>query len=91
VHLVAIAWIYVVGMMALAEALSTRGSVLGGIITFVFYGLLPLAVVMYLLATPARKKMLRAQQEAEASAAAAAPDGSGHPAAAAVAPERKEG
>ena len=37
-------------MMALAEALSTQGSVLGAVITFVLYGLLPLSLVLYVMA-----------------------------------------
>ena len=94
-YLVAIAWVYVVGMMAVAEALSSQGSVLGAIVTFMFYGVLPLAVVMYLLATPARRRKQRALEvDVEmASAAVVAdvtPDGSGHATGAAVAPERKE-
>ncbi len=55
-HLVAIAWIYVVLMMAVAEALSTQGSVLGALVTFVIYGALPLAVVLYILGAPGRRK-----------------------------------
>ncbi len=88
-YLVAIAWIYVVLMMALAEALSTQGSVLGAVITFVLYGLLPLSLVLYVMGTPARRRARLAAQ-ARADAASAAPDGSGHAAGAAVAPERKE-
>ena len=40
-YLIAIAWIYVVLMMALAEAMSAQGTVLGAIFTFVLYGCLP--------------------------------------------------
>jgi len=82
-HLVAIAWIYVVGMMAIAEALSAQGSLLGAVVTFVLYGVLPLAIVLYILATPARRRARRAAESA-------APDGGGHAAGDAVAPERKE-
>ncbi len=94
-YLVAIGWLYVVLMMALAEAMSTQGSVLGAVITFVFYGVLPLALVMYILATPARRRLREAAEAAEAAAAqrnvsAVAPDGSGHAAGDAVAAERKE-
>ena len=82
--IVAIAWMYVALMMALAEATSTQGTVLGAIFTFLLYGLGPLALVMYLLGAPARRKaILRAEAEAlaretlarEAAAAqVAAPD-----------------
>jgi len=85
-HLVAIAWIYVVLMMAVAEALSSQGTVLGAVITFVLYGVLPLSVVLYIMGTPARR---RARRAAEA-AASGAPDGGGAAAGDAVAAERKE-
>ena len=42
-YLVVIAWLYVTLMMAVAEATNTTGSILGAIITFVLYGLLPMA------------------------------------------------
>ena len=85
-HLVAIAWIYVVLMMAVAEALSSQGTVLGAVITFVLYGVLPLSVVLYIMGAPARRQ---ARREAEA-AASGAPDGGGAAPGDAVAPERKE-
>ena len=82
-YLIAIAWIYVVLMMAVAEALSSQGTVLGAVITFVLYGVLPLSLVMYILGTPMRR---RRRQAAES----AAPDGGGQPPRDAIAPERKE-
>jgi hypothetical protein len=88
-YLVAIGWLYVVLMMAVAEALSTQGSVLGAIITFVLYGVLPLGLVMYIGGTPARRRALKAA-EAAADASAAAPDGSSQAAGDAIAAERKE-
>ncbi|MEK6669642.1 MAG: hypothetical protein AABZ19_12520 [Pseudomonadota bacterium] len=65
--IVAIAWIYVALMMALAEATSPQGTYLGAVITFVFYGVAPTALVMYLLSTPGRRRARR-QAEAEAHA-----------------------
>jgi membrane protein implicated in regulation of membrane protease activity len=62
-YLIVIAWLYVTLLMALAEALSTQGSVLGALITFVFYGLLPMALVVYLYGTPLRRKAIRRQEE----------------------------
>jgi membrane protein implicated in regulation of membrane protease activity len=62
-YLIVIAWLYVTLLMALAEALSTQGSVLGALITFVFYGLLPMALVVYLFGTPLRRKAIRRQEE----------------------------
>lgn len=92
-YLVAIAWLYVAMMMAVAEATSPIGSLLGAFFTFALYGLAPVALLMYVMGTPSR---LRARKAAEASAAAAAvdPDRSGQPAAGPqdepVAPVRKE-
>lgn len=87
-YLVAIAWMYVVLMMTVAEATSPNGTVLGAFFTFLLYGALPLSLVLYVMGTPARR---RARREAEASAAAAGdPDGRGHAAGDAVPPEREE-
>lgn len=55
-YLVIIAWLYVVVLMAVAEATSTTGSVLGAIITFFFYGLLPIGILIYISGSPLRKK-----------------------------------
>ena len=101
-YLVLIAWLYVVLMMAVAEATSPMGTVLGAVMTFVLYGLLPMGIVGYILGTPARKRALRAKALAEQASeqapadapASAEPDAGSHaPAAAqgsAVAPVRKE-
>lgn len=102
-YLVVIAWLYVTLMMAVAEATAANGSVLGAIVTFVLYGLLPMGIVGYILGTPGRKRAIRAREQAERDAQAAAlaqasapaqPDAGGEAAAAAqdggVAPVRKE-
>ena len=101
-YLVLIAWLYVTLMMALAEATSPTGSVLGAVVTFVLYGLLPMGIVGYILGTPARKRALRAKALAEQASeqapadapASAEPDAGSHAPAAAqgstVAPVRKE-
>jgi hypothetical protein len=83
-----IAWLYVVVMMAVAEALSSQGTVLGAVFTFLMYGLLPLTLLVYILGTPARKRARRAR---EALASADQGDGGGHAPDGTVAPERKEG
>jgi len=96
--LVLIAWLYVTLLMGLAEATAPNGTVLGGLATFVFYGVLPAALVGYILATPARKRALRArqqrQQAEQAAASGAEPDAGGHAPAATeadgVAPVREE-
>ncbi len=87
-YLIVIAWFYVTLLMALAEALSTQGSVLGAIITFVLYGLLPISLVIYLFGTPLRYKARKKSEQAASAQAASvppasdlAPDAGGHPAA----------
>lgn len=65
--IIAIAWMFVAVLMAVAEAVSPIGSVLGAIITLLFYGVLPCSLLMYILSTGQRK---RARQAAEQRAAA---------------------
>ena len=61
-YLIPIAWLYVTMMMAVAEATNSNGTVLGAIVTFVLYGLLPVVLVVYLMRTPARRKAIRARE-----------------------------
>jgi hypothetical protein len=90
-HIVPIAWMFVVLLMTLVEATSTQGSLLGALFTFVLYGLLPLGIVMYLLGTPSRRRARRAAEAAElALSTPPQGDGGGHAAGAGIAPERKE-
>jgi hypothetical protein len=100
-HLVVIGWLYVALMMAVAEATNTNGTVLGAIFTFLLYGLGPVALVVYLMGTPGRRRALTAREaaarEAAMRAAAAraatssdAPDQGGETAADPVATVRKE-
>jgi Na+/serine symporter len=89
-YIVFLGWIYVVLMMAVAEALSTQGTVLGAVFTFVFYGVLPLSIVMYVMATPRRRRARQAAERAASEPDPAPPDRSGQTAGDAVAPERKE-
>lgn len=79
-YIIPIAWLYVALMMSVAEATNTTGTVLGAIVTFVLYGALPIALMLYFMGTPARKRKLRAREAAERDAAIAA-----HAAAAATA------
>lgn len=64
-YLIVIAWFYVTAMMAVAEAVSPQGSLLGACITFGLYGLLPMGLLIYILGTPQRKRALRQRQAAE--------------------------
>ena len=88
--LVAIAWIYVVLMVAVVEATSPQGTLLGAFFTALLYGVLPLAIVGYLLLAPARRRARRAASAGSAELVGPDPDRGGHPAGDAVAPERKE-
>jgi hypothetical protein len=61
-YIIPLAWLYVVVMMSAAEAVSPQGSLLGAFITFVFYGALPIALMLYFMRAPARRRALRAQE-----------------------------
>ena len=71
-YLVLIAWIYVAFMMAIAEATSPVGSLLGAAFTFLLYGVLPMSVVGYIMGTPARRRAIKAKEAAEREQALAA-------------------
>ncbi|MGY0195116.1 hypothetical protein ACWA7J_08575 [Leptothrix sp. BB-4] len=88
-YLVAIAWLYVALMMAVAEAMHPGGTLLGAFFTLMLYGIGPIALVLYLLGTPMRRKARRQAEQAAASTVAAQPDEAGHAAGPAVAPERE--
>jgi len=64
-YIVAIAWIYVALMMSVAEATNTNGTVLGGIVTFILYGILPTSIIVYVMGAPNRKKARLAAEKAE--------------------------
>ena len=95
-YLIVIGWIYVTLMMAVAEATSSTGTILGGIVTFVFYGFAPMALLVYLMGSPARRRAIKAREAAAGHAQAASdePDaGRQAPAAAqgdGITPVRKE-
>ena len=65
--IVAVAWIYVVGLMALTET-----SVVAGIVTFLFYCVLPLGTLIYISGTGKRKARRRAAELAAHEARQAA-------------------
>ncbi|WP_010458925.1 hypothetical protein [Acidovorax radicis] len=101
-YLIVIAWTYVTLMMAVAEATSPNGTVLGAVITFALYGLLPMGILVYILGTPSRKRAIKAREAAEqaaydagqaAAAAATSPEllGSAAPDAGGEAPATAEG
>ncbi|MGE0800072.1 MAG: hypothetical protein AB7G13_36190 [Lautropia sp.] len=61
-YIIAIGWLYVVLLMAFAET-----GVVAGIATFLFYGLAPVALLVYLLGTPRRRRELARRAAAEAA------------------------
>jgi len=73
-YIVAIAWIYVALMMSVAEAANTNGTVLGGIVTFILYGILPSAIIIYIMDAP-RRKRVKLTLEREASELATSQNG----------------
>jgi hypothetical protein len=94
-HLVVIAWLYVALMMAVAEATSPIGTVVGAVLTFLLYGVAPVSLVVYVMSTPARKRAIKAREAAElaqrqAAAASGQPDSGSKAAADPVAAVRKE-
>jgi hypothetical protein len=64
-YLIVIAWIYVVLMMSVAEATNSNGTVLGAVITFVLYGVVPAALVGYLMSAPARNRAIKKRNAEE--------------------------
>ena len=91
-YLVVIAWLYVAVMMSAAEATADNGSLLGAIVTFFLYGLLPLSLVVYLMLGPRRRRAVREREAADEALQhqeASRPD-SGHPDAGGHAPGAAE-
>ncbi len=85
-YIVPIAWIYVAFMMAVAEATNSNGTVLGALITFILYGLLPVGLILYFMGGPARRRALRERENQNS----VEPNTSSHSPADSVAPMRKE-
>jgi hypothetical protein len=56
-YIIAIGWAYVVLMMAV-----TAKSFIAGVLTFVFYGLLPLGIVFYITLKQLRRSRMAAQE-----------------------------
>lgn len=50
-YIIAIAWLYVVLIAAISDT-----TVVGGVLTFVFWGVGPLALFLWLAGTPARRR-----------------------------------
>ncbi len=61
--IVAVAWIYVVGLMSLTEP-----TIVAGIMTFLIYCVVPLSILFYITGSPGRRRRLA--NEARAAQAA---------------------
>ena len=61
--LVAIAWVYVVLLMAMTEQ-----SFVAGVMTFLLYCVIPLSIILYLMSTPRRKRRRQAAEKMRAIA-----------------------
>lgn len=59
-YIVAIGWLYVTVLMALTES-----SVVAGVLTLLFYGLLPISLLLWLFGGPTRRRRARMAAESE--------------------------
>jgi len=82
---VAIGWLFVVLLFAAVQWLSPQGSGLVALLLVFGAGVAPLAVVLYVMGAPARRRRRRARE-----ALGADPDAGGHAPGDAVAPKREE-
>lgn len=62
-YLIAIGWLYVATLYALLDS-----TVTGGILTFLFYGVVPLALLLWLLGSPERRRRRRRRETTDAQA-----------------------
>ena len=90
--IVAIGWIYVVLLMAVARGAVAAGHRAGArcCTLFVLLRRAPLAVVLYVMGAPARRAPAASGRAASRGRVSAGPDAGGHAPGDAVAPERKE-
>ena len=50
-YVIAIAWVYVILLVAISDT-----TIVGGVLTFLFAGVLPLGLFLWLAGTPARRR-----------------------------------
>ncbi|WP_326939605.1 hypothetical protein [Actimicrobium sp. GrIS 1.19] len=65
--MVAIAWIYVVLLMSMTEQ-----TIVAGVMTFLFYCVFPLSIILYVMGTPQRKRNRQAQEKSRQTQALSA-------------------
>lgn len=61
-YIIALAWLYVALLAAVTDT-----SVVGGVLTFLFWGVAPLSLFLWLVGTPARRRRRDKSDEAETS------------------------
>lgn len=59
-YIIAIAWLYVAFLMAVSET-----SLVAGVMTLIFYGLLPCALLLWILGAPQRKRNKKNKSESD--------------------------
>lgn len=62
-HIIVIAWLYVVLMMSITEY-----SVTAGIMTFLLYGALPLIIILYVMGAPQRRRNRKEKEKSQREA-----------------------
>lgn len=87
-HIVAVAWMFVVVLLCLVEATSPQGSLLGAFFSFIGWGVLPLGIVLYVMGNSARRRARHAAEQAARSGLQG--DGRRHASGEPLAPEREE-
>ena len=87
-NMLLLAWIYVVVLMALIEALSSAGTVLGAVFTLLMYGVIPIALLLYFALRRLRRQA--AAQHALVGSSSAAPNGGEHATGDPIAPVREK-
>jgi hypothetical protein len=65
--MVAIAWIYVVLLMSMTEQ-----TIVAGVMTFLFYCVFPLSIILYVMGTPQRKRNRQAKEKSQQTQALSA-------------------
>jgi hypothetical protein len=83
--IVAIGWLFVVLLFAASQLAAPEGSVLVALLLVFGAGLLPLAVVLYVMGAPGRRRRRLADESSGLD-----PDAGRHPAGDTVAPKREE-
>lgn len=63
--LIVLGWLYVAVMMALVQAFHPEGGLLSAAFVLLAYGVAPVALILYVLGTPARRQAWRAREQAE--------------------------